>query len=287
MIPHTFAKKASTYLAKIASPYFYTKLKNPFFIISAGRSGSTLLVTTLSSHRDIATYPGEANNLWHPQTYPWRYSKHGEYIPPPVVDFTGFTRHSIEYRSPSQIKRIRATFSAYEFVMRKNCFLIKSAMITCMIPFILEQFPEAKFIHIIRDGRAAALSGAKKEYKKMKENWHVYKSRGFGLSFEEVLKHCATSWKEQIEEVASQKEKLELERKGLIHEIQYEEFCMNPHDCLTNIANFMDISPDGFRESDYSHIKSMNHKYKKELIQSKIKELTRLMEPTLQAMGYT
>ena len=155
-----------------------------------------------------------------------------------------------------------------------------------MIPFIPDQFPDARFIHIIRDGRAVALSRAKKEHKKITENSNAYKNRGFGVSFEEVLKQCAVSWKEQIEEVASQKEKLELERKGLIHEIQYEEFCMNPHDCLTNIANFMGISPDGFRESGYSHIKSMNHKYQEELTDDDIQKLSKLMEPALKEKGY-
>ena len=89
------AKKAARYLARPAPGYFARKLRNPVFIIGSGRSGTTLLINTLAVHDDIATYSGEANDLWHPQTYPWRDSKHRDFLPPIWVDPEDFTRLSL------------------------------------------------------------------------------------------------------------------------------------------------------------------------------------------------
>ena len=43
----------------------------PIAIVGTGRCGSTLLVRILESHPEIAAWPGEANELWHPNSYPW------------------------------------------------------------------------------------------------------------------------------------------------------------------------------------------------------------------------
>ena len=280
------AKKAARYLARLAPGYFARKLRNPVFIIGSGRSGTTLLINTLAVHDDIATYPGEANDLWHPQTYPWRDSKHRDFLPPIWVDPEEFTHLSLKYRTRSQVKTVRSVFGAYQFLMGRKCFLNKSAMITFMIPFILKEFPDARFVHLIRDGRAVALSYAKKGYKKNQANLNLYKRHGLDYPFKEILKACARSWKLHIEEVERQKRELQLEDKGIIYEIRYEEFCANPHNYLYNIAKIMGIDPNGFKERSYSHISSTNYKYKEDQDEDDIREISQIMEHILKEKGY-
>lgn len=280
------AKMLSNYLAKIAPGYFASKLKHPFFIIGCARGGTTLLVDTLAAHNEIASYPDEANELWHPQTFPWRYSKHRAYIPPIEVNPERFTELSLKYRAPSQVRCIKAVFGAYQLVMGKARFLNKSAMITFMIPFVLEQFPNVKFIHLVRDGRAVALSWAKKEHIKIEENLDLYSNQGFGISFEELLKNCAESWKRHIFEVERQKKALELDKQDIMYELRYEDFCLNPHEYLREIADFMDISPQFFDDRDYSHIVSRNYKFREELDEDDYREVCQITEPALKEKGY-
>ena len=184
------------------------------------------------------------------------------------------------------MKRIRSVFGSYQFIMVRKCFLNKSAMITFMIPFVLDEFPNARLIHLIRDGRAVTLSHARRERQKIKQSVNTYREHNLDLSLERTLRTCAESWKRHIEEVQKQKKELNLETKGMILEIRYEDFCRNPHTHLTKIATFMDIDPSGFPKTSYSHITSRNYKYKEELTESIVLELSQIMEPALSQAGY-
>jgi hypothetical protein len=280
------ARRISRYLAKIAPDYFSKRLKNPVFIIGSGRSGTTLLVNTLALHKDIATYPGEANDLWHPQAYPWRYSKLRASLPPMWVDPEEFSRLSLQHRSVSQTEMIRSVFGGFQFLMGRKCFLNKSAMLTFMIPFIVKKFPDARFVHLIRDGRAVALSYAKKQHRKIEDNLSTYQEKGFDYPFEDVLVACAKSWKLQLEEVERQTKKLGFRERGMICEMKYEDFCRDPEDVLIQIAGFVGVDSAPFKRMPLSHIKTTNYKYRQERYKGLIQEISQLMEPALGQKGY-
>jgi len=280
------ARKISKYLGKIAPEYFAKRLKNPVFIIGSGRSGKTLLAKTLAPHRDIATYPGEANDLWHPQTYPWRYSKFRASIPPIWVDPEKFSRLSLKHRSGSQKRMIRSVFGGFQFLMGKKYFLNESAMLTFMIPFIIKEFPDARFVHVIRDGRAVALSYAKRQHKKIEDNLSVYLELGYAYPFEDVLVACAKSWNLHMAEVDRQAKKLGLGERGIIYEMKYENFCRNPEKLLIQVAGFMGIDPNPFKRMDLSHIQTMNYEYGQETYKGLVQKISQQMEPTLKQKGY-
>jgi hypothetical protein len=280
------ARKISKHLAKIAPSYFAKKVKNPIFIIGPGRSGTTLLVNTLALHNDIATYPGEANDLWHPQTYPWRYSELRVSLPPMWVDPRNFTRLSIQHRSHSQKVMIKAVFGGFQFLMGRKRFLNKSAMLTFMIPFIVKEFPDARFIHLIRDGRAVALSYALKQHRKIKDNYRIYKEQGYDYSFEDLLRACARNWKLHMEEVEQKVKRLGFKGRGVITEMKYEDFCRDPREFLIQAARFMGVDATPFKRMDLSHIQTTNYKYKQERYRRLIQEISPLMEPTLKQKGY-
>jgi hypothetical protein len=277
---------AARTLAKAAPGFFAGRLKRPFFIIGSARSGTTILVDTLASHRQIATFPGEANRLWHPHTYPWSTSPYRDRIPPLWVGPRRFTRFSLEHRSEDETRYLKAVFGAYQFLLGKDFFLNKNAMIAFMIPFVLEVFPGARFIHILRDGLAVAFSYARKEWKKKEAHLPVYREKGMDISFEEALGVCAVSWKKHIEEIEKEKENLDLVGRGLLHEVRYEDFCSDPRQVLDELSEYMGIDPHGFREKTFSHIRNMNFKYHEALTEDTIRELRETMSPTLHTKGY-
>lgn len=280
------AKWLAIAFARIAPNYFSQKIRDPIFIIGCNRSGTTLLVNTLATHPELATYPGEANDLWHPQTFPWRYSAHKSDLLPLEVNPLEFTERSLKHRSPSEEERLKAVFGAFQYFMRRDRFLNKSAMISFMIPYILEKFPSAKFIHIVRDGRGVARSWAQKMNTTIQNHIELYKGQGFGISYEDLLLNCAYSWRLHIQEVENQKHRLGLEKKGMLLELRYEDFCTRPDYHLFELASFMDVSPSAFQNGSYDHILNMNYKYMNQFKEPELKKLTQIMEPGLVRWGY-
>jgi hypothetical protein len=66
----------------------------PVFIIGSGRCGTSLFVRILSSHGRLFGFPGEANDLWHPKSYP--FSKRSIETPPILENPKLFTQISLE-----------------------------------------------------------------------------------------------------------------------------------------------------------------------------------------------
>ena len=116
--------------------------KRPTILLGAARSGTSILAQMLGEHPDIA-YFGENDFIW---------------------------RYGHAFRSSDVIKPDEATPEIKAYIRSKlherfsetegghrlektpgNCF---------RVPFILEVFPNARFIHIIRDGRDVAFSAA-------------------------------------------------------------------------------------------------------------------------------
>lgn len=279
------AIKTSKSLAKIFSNFSENKLSNPYFIIGCARSGTSILYKTLASHREIATYPTEANDLWHPKAYPWHSSDLGS--PPIWIDPFSYTEASMANRSSRDDNEIKSVFGMFQYLSRGKCFLNKSAMISFMIPKIIELFPDAKFIHIIRDGRAVAFSYATRENtKKIDKFPSSYQRDKFDLPFDELLMKLAIHWEQNIQEIQRQNEKLGLVDKGLLFEFHYEDLCLQPMEKLTSITSFMNVNPNGFQIEDFSHIKNMNHKYQEKLSREIIDKIEQTIESTLKSTNY-
>lgn len=124
-------------------------LNNPIFIIGAPRSGTTFLGECLGTDPNIS-YHFEPiltkaatryvhEGLWSDRFAQWYYR------------------------------------AVYGWLMRLHfdadlCFAEKTPQISLIIPFLQQTFPQARFIHIIRDGRDAALSLSKKPWYKKEMN---------------------------------------------------------------------------------------------------------------------
>ena len=283
-IRRKIARRIADRLADFYPSFCESKVKNPFFIIGCGRSGTSLLLKVLADRREIAAYPDEANNLWHPQAYPWHESKLS--IPAFWSEPYSFTRMSLQNRTEKDDRKIKAIFAIYQAIAGGKCFLNKSVTISFMLPEVLKLFPTARFIHLVRDGRAVALSYAKKQLKKQAEFSDIYKARGSYLSLEVLLESCARHWQEHILCIERYKSEINLTSNGQLLEIRYEDFCENPLLYLNQIAEFMEIDNTVFIDRDYSTIKTQNYKYREELGPEAIAFLEQLIEPSLKSKHY-
>ena len=283
-VQNRLGAQLSKTLATIAPDQMARKLHNAYFFVGCGRSGTSWLARLLRSHKDIAGYPYEANELWHPGAFPWALTD--QRTRPFWADPHGFTQASLANRSADDDRRLKAVFGAYQFAFRGKAFVNKSVMITFMVPKVLELFPGARFIHLFRDGRAVALSWAIRERAKIDGHREPFRRFGLDLDRDMLLEKFAEHWTQHILEIERQKEELDLVGRGLLHELRYEDLCADPAHELTSIAQFMELDPHRFATTEYSEIKDANAKYRKELPSSAIERISSIMRPALAIKHY-
>ena len=258
----------------LAAAFGY-KPRSPVFIIGTGRCGSSLLVRILDSHTQLTGFPGEANELWHPKSYP--FVKKSIDTPAIVENPKSFTDISIKNWPDNHEQKIQKLLDGYHIPkgVRQTLF-VKSAMISFMIPKLLSIFPEAKFIHIYRNGPSVIESFLKKEWPKYSNYFHTK---------EEYRLHCAKYWSDCLLEIEKQKIELSLGQKGVLFEISYEKLCKSPLEVLGDLAGFLSVDLDKFN-FDTTQIVSENYKVGDYAKNEKWVKLCKVMLPGMKLKGY-
>ena len=224
--------------AKTLPQYWAARLHNPVFIIGSARSGTTVLTELLSFHRDIADL-SEANDVWDPTGYPW--SESSRETPPLWIDPIAHTQRWWRDTEPRQ-QELRAIFGAYQTLLRKKVFLNKTPLNTFRIPYLLKIFPDARFIHIIRDGRATVHSYVVKQLKDINSHPEPYRQIDAAQSADKLALQLAWFWQENLKEVGRQDAAHKLTECGKLLEVTYEDLCADVHTTLNQICKFISIN---------------------------------------------
>lgn len=117
-------------------------LSRPILVIGAPRSGTTLLAGLLSSHRQLV-YADEPRLVWR-----WGNDSKSDMLQP------------LDAR-PEVVRHIRAAFGELVSSGQGSRLLEKTPANTVRLPFVNEVFPDAIYVHIIRDGYASILSSVR------------------------------------------------------------------------------------------------------------------------------
>lgn len=135
---------------------FYVKLpfseyRNPIFILGCGRSGTTILGRSLSNHPEIS-YLNEPRRLWslcYPKCDIWSRTSNS------VSGKMHMTKEDANEKSSKKFRRLFKLES-----IRKGCPVIveKLPINNFRLSFIDSIFPEARYIHILRNGIEVASS---------------------------------------------------------------------------------------------------------------------------------
>jgi hypothetical protein len=119
-------------------------IHKPIIILGAARSGTGLLIGSLARHPDLA-WIEEPNFVW--KSYN---ADVGHDMLPPT-------------RATDRVKRhIHARFDAMRKAQGRARIVEKTPQSTLRLPFVLEVFPDAKLVHVIRDGRQVVASARRK-----------------------------------------------------------------------------------------------------------------------------
>ena len=144
----------------------------PFpFIVGCSRSGTTLLRAIFTAHPQMAI-PDEAHYVMQMLRKRGKYERPGGFAVGAFLDdllrhklfpfwvLPGETvRESFEAEPPdSYANAVRRVFALYAAQLGKPRYGDKSPRNVLNLPLLAETFPDAVFIHVIRDGRNVALS---------------------------------------------------------------------------------------------------------------------------------
>ncbi len=263
----------------------------PIFIISLPRTGSTMLQNIICAHEQVGYFSHTMNN-YYPYFAPvdWLREKldlnlKGErFIGDSImVDTTSasdpihiwnswirkdpFVAKHVLYRkedlSQEQIDEIYTSIKKALWCQKggKNRFLIKSPGMLAYLPLVNDLFPDAKYIHLVRDPRHCANSLIKltkksiaqielisKEIKNYKHAGktpvsypHVPKLPEYMEQFGvDNIKTAANVVEDSINMVNDYRDNL-----ANFHEVRYEDILQNPSQKLEELLNFCDLElPD-------------------------------------------
>ncbi len=119
-------------------------LERPIVVVGAPRSGTTLIAESILGQHPEIVYWNEPSYIWtHRNAYRQSDVLKREDAKPEIVGF------------------IRGRFSEYLARHKGQRFMEKTPANSIRMPFVLDVLPDAKVVHVIRDGRDVALSASK------------------------------------------------------------------------------------------------------------------------------
>ncbi len=228
-----FSKKRAMTLGRLRY-MLAPNLQNPIFIIGAARSGTTFLGDCLAELPEL--------------------SYHFE----PVA-----TKAAARYVYEGQWGKVKASIfyrGVYAWLMRIHGdgdlrFAEKTPRNSMIIPFLNDVFPNAQFVHIIRDGRDAALSHSKKPWLQASQsNSGMAEPGGYSFGpyaqfwveperaqeFEQTsdIHRCIWAWVRLTEAALAASADLPAPR---YHELRYESLVSNPAREADQLLDFLQI----------------------------------------------
>lgn len=285
----------------------------PIFIVGTGRCGSTAFQHVLGVHPQTMWLSGFAEEF--PNHPEWNRAAVAAMNNPllrrifhkrikPGENYGFWYTHAYGFAEPGRdlvaddvTPRVRRQLhSVFERMLtrRRNRILIKLTGWS-RIGFLNEIFPDAKFIHIVRDGRAVASS-----YLHINEwqwrGWYGPSSWRYGpltpedqAAWEASGKSFAAlaglQWRIHTRAIDSARTHVEPSR---FLQVRYEDFCDEPLETCRRVVEFseLDRSPMFERHVSTTRITDMSNRYRKDLSPAQQGLLTRLLRDDLLKYGY-
>ena len=238
-----------------------------------------MLADALAAHARVTRFPGEANDLWHPRSFPWRRSALDK--PPLEQDPREFTRRSLAQWTARDRDVVRGTFAAWQALHPGRVFVQKSAMISFMLEHVLGLFPDARFVHVRRDGRAVALSWCNRLEEVMAGEPEPYRRAGISFRRQDILVACARTWSEHMFVIEEQSQRLGLRQRGVLLDLSYADFCRDPARGLETLARFLEVDADGFPDGLAGSVRSQDWKFHAQLDPSELTAVSEAAAPGL------
>lgn len=286
-------------------------LNRPVFIIGCGRSGTTIFFRLLAGHKDLAWF---SNYLrWYPEALKMatlnrlfhmpilvKLFEGSKWFPKPVESERLWDRfHPLDNPSGTpalsednahemNLAGIQSYIASIMHYSGCERFVIKETRFARRIRYLLALFPDACFIHIIRDGRAVTSSLLRVDWWPSLPVWWAdgktpLQLQQTGLNSVQI---AARMWKAEVERILADKEYIP---RNQYTEIRYESLMRDPFSEIKQILHFCELPVyPGFDE----HINALklepkNYKWMKSFTPVEIASIEKEIGPLLSHFGYS
>ncbi len=267
------------------------EIRAPIFVVGCPRSGTSVFYEKLAQHPDLAwisratkrapssplltrllllfrkdTRPTEAKKVW---------DRFG------LGDDHALGREDATAQARRYFERVMRTHLA---IFRKKRFLSKCPRNSLRIEYFDALFPDAIFIHTIRDGRAVVNSLMRCWTGNGGKYWGAKPPGWRELLGRPLLEACALQWKLVTEHALKAAEKLPRERYV---EVRYEDFTARPVEVLNAVAEKCGLVWDQqLLKSIVGDIQSRDYKWRQNFRPEDIARLNELAGDLLLRLGY-
>jgi hypothetical protein len=202
-------------------------LASPIFLVGSPRSGTTLAVNLFATHPEVANW-SEAGRLWDPVDY--RNDEAEHHFP-------------AERATPGEIARLHRWCEWYRQSHGKARFVNKHPRNSVRIDYLRRVFPDARFIHVIRDGRAVVssiLTQIRARPRRAKQPMGGFcRPPGWrALLREDLVEQTALQWQAIVRHVRGRGATL----GPAYREIRYEELCARPREVVRGLFEFVGLA---------------------------------------------
>ena len=267
------------------------KIICPIFIVGAPRSGTNIFYRTLALHPDLAWIsnitkkipsslwliriimlfrddhrPTEANNVWQ------------KFI---GNDHEALGRDDV---TAAAGKYLRTVVQNNLRIFNKPRFVNKCPGNSVRIEFLKEIFPDAIFIHIIRDGRAVGYSIMRSRLEHSGAYWSVKPPGWRELLKLPMVDACALQWQMTVKAILQSAKKLP--RKQYLA-IKYEDLVARPVEIFKQVAEKCDLVwQEDLLQTITAGMNNRNFKWRSEMSDEDQNTLNTLLEKFLKQLGY-
>ncbi|MEC4986483.1 MAG: sulfotransferase [Oscillatoria sp. PMC 1068.18] len=219
-------------------------LKRPVFIVGCGRSGTTILGKMLSQHSEIA-YFNEPRDIWLCATQTDIWTRKAQVR-------SGKLKLTAADLTPEIASRIKNEFAVRIRLKNGSRLVEKLPINSFRIGFLNALFPDALFIHLLRNGLEVAQSIAtlaetkpwfgRKDYK-----WNLLKDYAVARGDGELVELSTNNF---LKGILEWRLSVESSREGLSNlasdrwiEIRYEDLLENAIAVCTTLEQFIGLEP--------------------------------------------
>lgn len=267
------------------------QVDRPIFIVGAPRSGTNIFFRTFAKHPDLAWIsnitkkvpsslwltrivmlfrqdhrPTEANNVWQ--------------------KFAGKDDESLgrDDVTAAARKYLHKVLQNNLRIFNKPRFVNKCPGNSVRIEFLQEIFPDAIFIHIIRDGRAAAYSIMRSRLEHSGAYWSVKPPGWQDLLDLPLVNASALQWKMTVAAILRSAAKLPRER---YLEVKYENFVARPAETFRQVGLQCDLVwQENLLQMITAGMDNRNFKWQTEMQDAEKNTLNMLLGDFLKQLGY-
>lgn len=293
----------------------------PVFLVGAPRSGTTLLYKALSLHPRAAhisnwvhrfpglpqlaaldrlgrRFPGRRHRAWFPSGNAYApgearsWSQRAFPAPgegEPVFSRAGITTAPVTelLAVGEEIRRLRTAFERIRRWSGGDVLLVKRIANNRRVAVLRAAFPEAKYVELVRDGRAVALSLSEVDWwPHMRMWWLGQTPPEWVAAGGDELELGILHWDHEVRALAEGLSHVDPDRRM---QLRYEDLTSDPVGCLQRVASFVGLPAhdEGWTRSlGRMSFPNRNDRWRAVLDASAIARLERAAGPTLERYGY-